>query len=100
MPFDELAASGALSPRQLNQLLSNPRTSPMFAGHAIHNLSEQILEDAHPGRFSYNASRGPDITDRVNGVQVEIATVAEEAWKMAKYPGVLVATYKWSPFLS
>jgi hypothetical protein len=71
----------------------------MFAGHAIHNLSEQILEDAHPGRFHYNPSRGPDITDRVNGVQVEIATVAEEAWKMAKYPGVLVATYKWSPFL-
>ena len=91
---------GYLTPGQRAQLLTNPQTTAMFGGTAVHNATAQIL-DSLPGmenRFTYNASRGPDITDTWTGNQVEISTEAQAGWKALKYPGADIAIYSWSPY--
>ncbi len=89
-----------LKPAQRAQLLGNPETTSMFAGTAIHNATADLLvngNDAWAGRFTYNASRGPDITDTWTGEQVEISTAAQAGWKALKYPKAGIAVYTWSP---
>ena len=100
MSFEEMADSGALSPGQMRQLLNNPNTSPMLAGHMVHNIAHDLLEAENPGRFIYNPSLGPDIADTISGAQVEVATEAQGAMKALKYPWAKVATYRWNPWLS
>lgn len=79
----------------LRPVLENPTTSPMFAGHAVHNATFDILGNSHPGRFTYNPSRGIDITDSLTRQKVEIATQAQAAWKATKYPNASgIASYR------
>lgn len=95
--FNDLVEKEGLTVPQATQLLSNRQTSQMFAGHLVHNLAKQPLDAEYLARFTYNVSKGADITGTLTGRQVEIATQAQEAFKRGKYPWADVATYNWNP---
>jgi hypothetical protein len=97
LSLDDALGMGALSHRQTAQLLGNPTTSPMFAGHLVHNITPDLLAVRFPGRFVYRPSLGADILDTVTGMQFEVATWAQQGVKAAKYPHAGVVPYRWSP---
>jgi hypothetical protein len=102
MPLDELIQRAGFSDAQREALLTNPKVSPMFAGTAIHNVTQRLLDQAYPNRFLYNPTKGIDIFDTLTGGRIEIATEAQAAYKAWKY-GIdqinNIASYVWNPWI-
>ncbi len=52
-------------------------------GQAVHNAVAKELERAHPGRFEYNKSKGPDFRDRQNPNKNSRIELTTERWRQA-----------------
>lgn len=88
------ALRGLMSDAQQAAFDANPAAGSRFLGTAVHNATNEALQEAFPGRFIYQTA-GPDFIDTTTGEMIELTTPGQVASHLAKagYNGVTVSTY-------